>query len=388
MRTDAEALSSGEKEGATRGASPVGTDTPSGRTVIDIDPISDPRWTAFVDGRAGASIYHHAAWFTVLQRSYGYRSAALACQTPDGGLVGILPLLDRRGLLTGRQTASLPHTPVAGPLGVDPDAERALARTAVQRLVGRRRAWLQLKTEARTLDGAVEGLTGSDRDMTYVLRLPDQPDQLRFGNSRNHSRIKWAVGKSQRSDVRIREAENLTDLRRWYGLYLETMRWHAVPPRPYRFFEALWEVLRTKEMMQLLLAERGGGRDAQLLAGSLFLAYGTTVSYAFNGRRRDSLHLRPNDAIHWHAIHEACRRGFRRYDFGEVSSEQHSLAEFKGKWGAEPEQLYRYHYPSAKEIEKGALREDGRIRLLASRVWRRLPLRATAALGDWMYERL
>ncbi len=353
-----------------------------------MDPITDPRWLAFVEGHPGASIYHHPSWLLVLGKTYGYRSAALACESPQGELFGILPLLERRGLLTGSQTSSLPHTPVAGPLGVDPDAVRALAETATRRVAERRGTWLQLKTESRSLDDAVQGLVGSAWDATYVLELPDSPEQLRFGSSRNNSRIKWAVGKAERSGVHVRQAETRVDLRHWYMLYLETMRWHAVPPRPYRFFEGLWDVMGKRGMMQVLLAERGAGPNAELLAGSVFLMHGTTISYVFNGRRLDSLQLRPNDAIHWHAITEACGQGFRRYDFGEVSSEQRSLAEFKEKWGAKPQQLYRYHYPSAREIEKGALREDGRIRLLAARIWRRLPLRATAILGDWVYGRL
>src|SRR5262249_56274015 len=106
-------------------------------------------------------------------------------------------------------------------------------------------------------------------------------------------------------------AETERDLRAWYGLYVDTMRWHVVPPRPYRFFEVAWQLLRPRGLLRLLLAEQHEARQSRLLAGSIFLMFGQTVFYAFNGRRREDLSLEPNDAIQWQAIHDAFRRGFR-----------------------------------------------------------------------------
>src|SRR5207249_10001549 len=97
---------------------------------------------------------------------------------------------------------------------------------------------------------------------------------------RNHGRITWAVNKAAKAGVRVRDAETDDELRSWYRLYLETMREKAVPPRPYRFFKTMWDVLRPQAMLRLLLAEQQG----RLLAGSIFLCYGSTVCYAFTGR--------------------------------------------------------------------------------------------------------
>jgi len=140
--------------------------------------------------------------------------------------------------------------------------------------------------------------------------------------------------------------------------------------------------------MRLLLAERHDGRQPSLLAGSIFLMCGQTVFYAFNGRRREDLSLRPNDVLQWRAIHDASREGFRRYDFGEVAEGQRGLADFKGKWGAEPRMLYRYYYPAERSLEKNVFGSDSRARRLGVAAWRRLPLSATARLGELMYRYL
>jgi len=360
------------------------------RSVVQIDTTTDPRWEAFVASHPDALVYHHPAWLQVLEREYGRRPLGLACEDAEGRLVGVLALLHTRGLplggggsRTGRRLSSLPRTPVAGPLAADPTAAAALVRAAVERVRAEPGTRLELKPWAADLDGVVDGLARAAWRSTFVMHLPESPEELRFGTSRNHARIKWAVGKAARLGIRVRCAETEADLRAWYGLYLETMRLHVVPPRPYRFFKAAWDLLRPRGLLRLLIAEAAG----RPLAGSIFLMSGRTVWYAFNGSRREDLGLRPNDLIQWQALHDACRAGYRYYDLGEVADCHAGLAEFKSKWGAVARRLDRYYYPAlgGREHDDDAPETAGRLRRLASTAWRRLPLGTTARLGDLAY---
>jgi hypothetical protein len=360
--------------------------------VVDIDPRSDPRWEEFVGAHEDALVYHHPAWLDALSREYGQQPIGLACEVGDDELRGVLPLFRSRGLPfrvegqgAGPRLSSLPRTPIAGPLAADQDALRALLAAAVDRVRRDAGVRLQLKVEGRTLDGLIEGLEGVPWLPTYVLELPDDPDALRFGNSRNHARIAWAVGKAGKRGVEVRSAENEEDLRAWYRLYLETMRFHAVPARPYRFFAELWTLLRPRGLMRLLVAELRERTSSRIVAGSIFLMFGRTVSYAYTGARSHELYLRANDVIQWHAIRAAVEAGFRRYDLGEVAEADAGLVDFKRKWGAEPSLLYRYYHPPLGEEGTGTLESGGRVRALAGAVWRRLPLSVTAALADRVY---
>ena len=355
------------------------------RRVRAVDP-ADPRWDAFVRSHGG-SVHHTAAWFEVIRHAQSYTPSALACEDAAGRITGILPLVEKRGLVGGRRLASLPHTPCAGPLAADEAALTALLNAAVDRARDSG-CWLQLKTDLAHLADLVPALVRAPWEATYVLDLPTDGRALRFGGARNHGRLRWSVNKAIRSGVRVRRAESEQDLRKWYLLYLDTMRWHIVPPRPFGFFRSIWELLGEGGRVQLLLAEQRAGQQSTLLAGSLFLLSHDTVSYAFNGRRRDALHLRPNDALHWHAIEEAYRRGYRHYDFGEVDARNTGLADFKSKWGATSRQLYRYHFPASREPEEGLLRPGSAVRKVADGTWRRLPLPVTAAVGGWVYGRL
>jgi GNAT acetyltransferase-like protein len=353
----------------------------------------DPRWDAFVLATPGATVFHHSGWLAALERESGRRPLGLACEEPDGTLSGILPLMVTRGVPFGlggagaeRRLSSLPRTPVAGPLGGSEEVLRALVEAAMARAraSGLR---LQLKLTAPTLDGVVPGLQGGPWRLSYVKPLPDDPESLRFGNSRNHGRIGWAVRKAQREGLSVRDAADETDLRAWYRLYLDVNRWRGLPSRSYGLFQAAWEHLRPSGFLRLHLVHRQqSGRD-QLLAGSMSLMLGETTFYAFNGRAQEALPLRPNDLLQWHAMRDAAAAGYRWYDFGEVGEENEGLAAFKSKWDTETRRLIRYNAPPLPhdETNYGGIETNGWVRRVTLGAWRRVPLSVTAFAGDRLY---
>src|SRR3989442_14737746 len=246
-----------------------------GLRVVLVDLRTDKRWEALLASHPDAVIYQHPGWIRALEEEYGRECIALACEDTTGRLRGILPLMATRGLpwdLGGRRArrrlSSLPRTPVAGPLSTDPKATEALIRAAIER--GRMDASHQLELKPHgELPKTTDELVCFPLRQTFVLQLPGDPEELRFGNARNHSRIRWSVNKAAKLGVQVRVAEDEHDLRAWYQLYLETMRSIAVPPRPYRFFVALWRELQPIGLFRLLLAGREVSGGAHFLGGAL-----------------------------------------------------------------------------------------------------------------------
>jgi len=72
------------------------------------------------------------------------------------------------------------------------------------------------------------------------------------------------------------------------------------------------------------------------------------------------------------------------YDLGEVVEGDGSLADFKRKWGAEGRRMHRLYHPGPAHAPDAASGEGG-AQELAHRAYRRLPLRATALVGDGLY---
>jgi hypothetical protein len=209
---------------------------------------------------------------------------------------------------------------------------------------------------------------------------------LRFGNAKRQHRVNWAVNKALKLGLTVRHADSFQDLESWFPLYLLAMQHNAVPPRSLRFFRQLWSNLWPDGYLQLLLAEQTINAKKRLVAGSLLLMFGQTVAYAFTGCAPQDLALHGHDLLQISAIRDSCKGGFRCYDFGEVSEDHESLAQFKSKWGTEPKRLYRYYYPALSEADVSG--EHSRWLQLARRIWRTIPPIVTASLGDFIYDYL
>lgn len=362
--------------------------------VVKVDFRNDPRWEAFVTSHPGASIYHHPAWLAALESEYGQKCVGLACVDPLGEIQAILPLFYTRGLpafLGGprsrRRLSSLPRTPLAGPLALNPRAADLVLKEA-KRLTDRDPSLqLELKLHEPLADAAIVGLEKTTWRTSYVLDLPFDPSKIRFGSGPHHRRLKWAVNKAIKNGLTYREAQNEIELREWYQLYLQRMRQNVVPARPYRFFLFLWKTMRPKGLMRLMIVDRPDANRRVIAAGSIFFLFHKTVSYAFSGSRAEDMWLCPSDLLHWEHIHQCCAEGYERYDFGEVSEDHPELAVFKSKWGATPIQLERCYYP-ALTANSDVSTENGALRKIADSAWRHLPLSVTAYLGDKAYSYL
>jgi hypothetical protein len=356
-------------------------------SVITVDPSSDRRWDAYVESHLDANVFHHSAYLRALSHEYGKPTIGLMHVTV-AGVNGLLPLMWTRGLpfapasLGGRRLSSLPRTPVAGPLWSDADALEELIDAAVALALGRPGVQLQLKP-ATTSGFESNQLACRPWRLTYVYELPRDGTEPRFGSSKKHTSLRSAVRRIEDAGVKVRRAGSREDVRRWYPMLLETLRPHAVPPRRLRFFLALWDELASRDMCRLLLAE---GPRGELLGGNFNLHLGRgTVFFAFNGARKSAQHLRPNDLLHWHAIHDAAAEGFRRYELGEVATGQHGLAQFKRKFSNRQELLQRWYDPPPAERPDPGTNHPGAAKGLLEKTWQHMPLKATSLAGTQIY---
>ena len=384
--------------------------------VFRMDVRSDSRWEKFVSAHPNALIYHHPSWLLALESEYRQRCVTLACEDESGQLTAVLPLLPTKGLPLkfgpvegGRRLSSLPRTPCAGPLALNDLSEKAIVECAIEMARSESDVQLEIKTQVPNLHGSIEELSCIPWRPTFVFELPSAIDgkewqdfwenlrlprgcvscegcrRLRFGNAKDRHRVNWAVNKARKLGLQVREAETEQELADWYRLYLLTMRHNAVPPRSYRLFQSLWTLLRPTGKMRLLVAEQNRSGRRRMIAGSILLQFGQTVFYAFTGCAPEDWSLHPHDLLQIEAIRDACRSGFRWYDFGEVAEEHEALTQFKTKWGGIPKPQFRYYSPAlTPRLSDGC----GKLVKSARKLWRHLPPKATEFLGDLIYSRM
>ncbi len=354
---------------------------------VDLDQIFD-KWAQYVLTNKTAHVFSHPLWIKALEKENNRKAIILVCLDHDSEIKGILPLMPTLGLpfkmdkpITSRRLSSLPRTPLGGLLFDDSQVKKSLIQAAIKKLDTRSGSYLQLKSYLPCLNEKINNLSRVSWRSSFYLELPDDPEKIRFGDKEHQRKVNWAVNKARSLGITLRTAETESDLKEWYKLYLEVMRWHTVAARPFRFFKFLQENLTSKNMYKLLLAEQTVNNKKVLLAGSIFLNFNDTVFYSFNGRNQDALSYHANDLIQWEAIHDACKEGFKFYDMGEVSQQEQGLAQFKSKWGCTTKPIYHYYHHLNNPVKDQQLDFIGDIKL-AKQIWRKLPLSFTQMAGN------
>lgn len=361
------------------------------RKVKVLESFDETGWDDFVSSHPEGRIYHTSHWIKALRNESGTRNINLAYLDEEDNILGILPLLYTRGFPLGlgglpgsKRLSSLPRTPLAGPLAFDGEIYNALIEKSVELVEQDNDTKLQIKLPDNSITYKRAKFTSVPWRETYIYEIPTADNEIRFGNSRNHSAIKRAVNKAERSGLKVRAVTSTEDLKQWYSMYLETMAFHVTPARSFSFFKELWEKLAPQNLMRVDLAVLN---DKEILAGSVFFSFNDTVIYGFNGSRRDLFDFRPNDLLHWNAIHTAQKEGYKYYDMGEVQAEQEGLAAYKAKWCNLNKMIYHYYYPLEEEDAKVSI-DSAPSGNLKKTIWKKIPLPLTEVLGRFIYKYL
>src|SRR5439155_1957590 len=78
---------------------------------------AQPQWTHF----------HLFGWRTVMRRALGHEGVYLSARDPDGGLMGVLPLVRVKSLVFGHYLVSMPFLNYGGPLGSEAGVQALVA---------------------------------------------------------------------------------------------------------------------------------------------------------------------------------------------------------------------------------------------------------------------
>jgi GNAT acetyltransferase-like protein len=343
--------------------------------VRSIRPRDDPRWDAYVRAHPDAHAVHLAAYQETVERAY--RSAGRHLALFEGDVIrGVLPLVLRRGPVSGRRLRSLPGV-TAGPLTDDAAGAAALLRAA-RDVAERERSTLGVNARVTGLDLDRAGVSAVAAPPAWVLRLAAPPADLRR-TWRRSSNLARSLRKAEAAGMRVRAASGGADLRAFHRLYAATMRKHMSLPRTLGQLR-LERRLLGPEVARLWLVEHRGTP----VAGAYFHAFNGRLVLVYNASDAAALPLRPNHVLYWETIRWAWERGLPEYDFG-FAWPGSTLADFKAQWGAEPVQEVFYAHPPADQTA-GAVpgAADDRVRRLAGHV----PVAAVRLAGAVAYRYL
>jgi lipid II:glycine glycyltransferase (peptidoglycan interpeptide bridge formation enzyme) len=356
--------------------------------VTTIDP-RDPRWDRFVEAHPRASVYQLGAWPEILKKAYGFQPTCLALEH-DGELHGVMPLMRSVGALSGKRLRSLPAMPLGGPLAETAAGEAELLRAACA-MTSERAKSLTVLTRGEGYEQHVTELSGRPKHPTWIMPLPDDPEELRAGWRKSSKNLHRSLNKAAKSGVSVREGRGEADLRAFYRLYMATMKAHHALPRSYRQLSHARRLLAPRGVFRLFVADHEG----ETIAAGVFHSFRDTIDLLYNGSDPAKLDLRPNHALYWHVIQWGIENGFRHFDFGEAKPDS-PLERFKAQWSSERVPEFRYDYVVGEAPNRAdALRHAGdrmgraggasRKEELLSKAWDAAPLPLTRLAGEVAY---
>lgn len=342
-------------------------------TVHEIDPREDVRWRRFLESHPQASVFHSPEWLAALDRTYGFRAAALTTSGPREDLANGLVFCRVQSWLTGRRVVAAPFSDHCIPLVSNFDELIALL-SGLKRDRGRGR-YFEIRSLSDRL-AKVGGFTPAETFCLHRLDLHPSCEEIFRGFHPNHVRRK--IARAEREGLAYEEGRSEFLLQKFYRLALLTRRRQRLPPQPITWFRNLVACLGEKLKIRIV-SHRG-----QPAAAALTLHYKNTMTYKYGCSDAQYHRLGAMQLVLWKAIQDAKNQALTDFDMGRSDWGNDGLIAFKDHWGAARSCLFYFRDPLVTRRLSPAGTSLGIVRRLLSLA----PDLALATAGSLLYRHI
>lgn len=335
-------------------------------TVTEVHSRDDESaWDEYVLGHPEAAGYHQIRWRSVVEAATGHGTLYLLARNERGQVVGVLPLVFLSSWLFGRFLVSMPFFNYGGVLADTPHAQRELLRVAVASAGELGAGHIELRHER-----ALELPWPCRRHKVSIrMELPAQFETLWKGFP---SKLRSQIRRAEREGVSVRVggAELVDD---FYRVFTRNMRDLGTPVYGRRFFDVILRSFPDEVRVCLVYQAQ------RPLAAGIIYGFREKLEIPWASSDRRYNRLAPNMLLYATALEYACQQGFRVFDFGRTTPGS-GPCRFKEQWGGRPTPLYWYYWLGNGGRLPDLSPEAAKYRA-AARIWRRLPIALTRALG-------
>lgn len=308
--------------------------------LYEIDPLRDPRWPAFLNGHADASVFHSPEWLEALRLTYGYGASVLASCGLSGDITGALVFCRVRSWLTGRRVVSVPFSDHCAPLVSDPDElGRIVSHLEGDPATGK---YIEIRPICRY--PRIANLAPASSYCVHRLDLRSSLDDLFRGC--HPSQVRRKIARAEREGLVYEEGRTEPLLRKFYRLAILTRRRQGLPPQPLAWFRNLIATLGEGSKIRMV------SKDGRPAAAILTIQYKSTMTYkyAFSDQRYHPLGA--TQSLLWRTIQEAHGNGLFELDLGRSEWGNRGLIAFKDQWGAARSSIVYLRSPPPKANEE------------------------------------
>ncbi len=180
-----------------------------------------------------------------------------------------------------------------------------------------------------------------------VLRLPETciHNLVDWTEQGLASDVRYKIRRTRRENIQIRPARG-SDAPFIYKLYRATVKRHEGRLRySPAYFSVICKLAETMQQVSGLIAET----PDHIPCGFIITVQNSECTYYLHGGFDSaSANMRPGYALMFEAIKQARENGCTSFNFMASPVNQHSLIDFKEKWGGETYDLFNYDIPISK----------------------------------------
>ena len=356
-----------------------------------IDPVTDRRWTEFVEAHTQASIFHTASWLEALRRTYGYRPMALTSCAPGKELDDGIPFCEVKSWISGARVVSLPFSDHCQLLVETTDLPNFISYLDEYRSSGsryieirpREMCWPLAKNDARcenqnqTLNPCICNFTACREYSLHKIDL--RPDLPVIFNNFHESCIQRKIRRAEREKLAYEAGRSDSILEKFYRLLLMTRRRHRIPPQPRSWFRNLRDGFGDSFTI------RTASKHSRPLASILTLVHNKTVYYKYGCSDSAHHNLGVMPLLFWKTIQEEKERGAQELDLGRSDVENAGLATFKEHLGAVRSKLTYFRVGSCNSATAAG---DLRLGTIVQTVFARMPGGLAELAGTMLYRHM
>lgn len=322
-------------------------------------------WDSFVQSCHDATPYHLFKWKMVIAKSFGHNCYYLSAVNNNGEWQAVLPLVHMHSKLFGNFLISVPFVNYGGILYKGDAAAGILLEEAE----GLRRSLGATHVELRHAGRCFDSIPAKHHKVTMLLDLAaDVDSQWNTFNAKLRNQIR----KAQKSGLQF-VSGHLDLLDSFYEVFAYNMRDLGTPVYAKSFFQNILEAFPESTRIFAVYHNR------EVIAAGLGSWFRKTLEIPWASSINEYKIFCPNNMLYWEAIQFAIRNGFSQFDFGR-STLNEGTYNFKRQWGARPVQLY-WQYLMDGQRKMPDLNPTNPRYQAAIRIWQRLPLPLTKALG-------
>ena len=319
-------------------------------------------WNGYVYSSSDTTFYHQLAWRDIIKDLYGFKPIYLVAKDRDA-IRGILPMFLIKSRLFGMKLISIPFAPYGGVCADDELIERMLIEEAKKIADTYDVDYLELR-------GFKEfGLLADTRYYTFILKLERDHEVVW---RRLSKKVRNSTRKAIKSGLRIEKDGSY--LKDFYNVYSRNMHSLGTPTHSLRFFK---KVLRKFSEKTDLVVVRYGD---EVVAGAILLRFKDTVISGWAGSLRSYLKFCPNNMMYWTIIRDACKDGYKYFDFGRSLANSGTFR-FKIAWAAEPIRL-NYQFYTSNYVPDTSMQNPKRRKF--AEFWRKIPYPIANAFGHML----